>query len=198
MAPEGVTSALKPVCPAASHRNVGEPSIIVDDQDRAVIGADAVAIVAALKLRDRTAVRGGIAYSARLRDGGTALLVRGTNRRRHEPPDGFLRHEDLRQVERERAAHARRADQPNFAAEQARHFAADRQAQARAAVLAARAAVGLLERLEDDLLLLRRNADAGIGHRERDHGVAGSERVVVGMPAVVGDADSQARLARDA
>ena len=32
-------------------------------------------------------------------------------------------------------------------------------------------AVGLLERLEDDLLLVRRDADAGVGHREGDHRV---------------------------
>ena len=57
---------------------------------------------------------------------------------------------------------------PDFAAEQARNFAADRQAQAGAAVFAAGAAVGLLERLEDDLLLLRRDADAGVGDGERD------------------------------
>ena len=47
-------------------------------------------------------------------------------------------------------------------------LAADRQAQAGAAVLAAGARVGLLERLEDDLLLLGRDADAGVGHLERD------------------------------
>jgi len=40
-------------------------------------------------------------------------------------------------------------------------LAADGQAQAGAAVLAAGAAVRLLERLEDDLLLVRRDADAG-------------------------------------
>ena len=52
--------------------------------------------------------------------------------------------------------------QADLAAEQPGDLAADRQAQARAAVLAAGAAVGLLERLEDDLLLVRRDADAGV------------------------------------
>ena len=53
-------------------------------------------------------------------------------------------------------------DEAQLAAEQPRQLPADRQAQAGAAVLAAGAAVGLLERLEDDLLLVGRDADAGI------------------------------------
>ena len=59
------------------------------------------------------------------------------------------------QVQRERAALARRALEADLAAEQARELAADREAETGAAVLAAGAAVGLLERLEDELLLLR-------------------------------------------
>ena len=49
-----------------------------------------------------------------------------------------------------------------------RELAADREAEAGAAVLAAGAGVGLLEGLEDDLLLLRRDADAGVGDLEGD------------------------------
>ena len=75
----------------------------------------------------------------------------------------------LRQVEREHAARARRADQPDLAAEQLGELARDGQAQAGAAVLAAGRAVGLLERLEDDLLLVGRDADAGVAHLEGDH-----------------------------
>src|SRR5205823_11661011 len=71
-----------------------------------------------------------------------------------------------RQIKRERAADARRADESDFAAEQTRELAADRETKSRTAVFAARAAVGLLERLEDDLLLVGRDADAGIHHRE--------------------------------
>ena len=74
-----------------------------------------------------------------------------------------------RQVQRERAAPARGRRQPDFAAEQPRQLAADRQAQAGAAVLAAGRAVRLLERLEDDLLLVGGDADAGVGHREGQH-----------------------------
>jgi hypothetical protein len=56
----------------------------------------------------------------------------------------------------------RHAAQADFAAEQVRQLAADGQAQAGAAVFAAGAGVGLLERLEDELLLFRRDADAGV------------------------------------
>ena len=60
----------------------------------------------------------------------------------------------LRQEEGKGAAFVRGAGQTDFSAEQARDFAADRQAQAGAAGLAAGAAVGLLEGLKDDLLLV--------------------------------------------
>ena len=56
----------------------------------------------------------------------------------------------------------------SLAAEQVRQLAADRETEAGAAVLARRAGVGLLERLEDDPLLLRRDADAGVGDGELD------------------------------
>ena len=58
-------------------------------------------------------------------------------------------------------------DQADVAAKQRRQLAADGEAESGAAVLAARAGVGLMERLEDQLLLLRRDADAGVGHGER-------------------------------
>ena len=67
-----------------------------------------------------------------------------------------------RQEQRERAALARRALDADLAAEQPRDLAADRQAEPRAAELAARRAVRLLERLEDQLLLVLRDADAGV------------------------------------
>src|SRR5690606_26874944 len=71
-----------------------------------------------------------------------------------------------RQIQCERAAYARRAREPQLAAEQMRELAADRQTQARAAVLARGARIRLLERFEDDLLFLRRDSDAGIGDAE--------------------------------
>ena len=60
------------------------------------------------------------------------------------------------------------ARQPDFAAQQRRQLAADGEAEARAAVLAARAGVGLMERLEDEPLFFGRDADAGVGHGEGD------------------------------
>ena len=50
----------------------------------------------------------------------------------------------------------------DLAAEKPRDLAADREAEAGAAVLAARGAVGLLEGLEDDALLVLGDADAGV------------------------------------
>ena len=75
--------------------------------------------------------------------------------------------------------------EPDLAAEQPGDLAADGEAEARAAVLAARAAVGLLEGLEDDLLLVAGDADARVGDRERDDRLrAGSSELVVGAPAL--------------
>ena len=73
------------------------------------------------------------------------------------------------QEERERAPAARRALHADLAAEQARDLAADRQSEPGAAELAARRPVGLLERLEDELLLVLRDPDPGVAHGERDH-----------------------------
>src|SRR5215469_5015509 len=72
-----------------------------------------------------------------------------------------------RQIERECAAAAGRTAQLNFAAEQVRELAADGEAEARAAVFAAGAGVGLLECFEDDLLFFRWDADTGIRYFER-------------------------------
>ena len=82
-----------------------------------------------------------------------------------------------RQVQRERAARAGLAGEADLAAEQVRELARDCEAEAGAAVLAARACIRLLERLEDQLLLLRRDADAGVGHGERDREVARGSRL---------------------
>ena len=77
-----------------------------------------------------------------------------------------------RQVQREAAALARRALDRDLAAEQATDLAADRQTEARAAVLAAGGAVGLLERFEDHAQLVGGDADAGVGDRKGDDGRA--------------------------
>ena len=100
-----------------------------------------------------------------------------------------------RQVEREGAAEAGRAAQGQLAAQQLGQLAADGEAEARAAVLAAGAGVGLLEGLEHDLLLLDRDADAGVGDLEGHHRARLVERHVVGAPAGLGRHDAQAHAA---
>src|SRR6185369_15362736 len=87
---------------------------------------------------------------------------------RHLDHGILLRHVRRGQVERERAPLTRRALDDDLAAEQTRDLAADREAETRAAVLAARRAVGLLERLEDEALLVARNADARVLDEEAD------------------------------
>ena len=74
-----------------------------------------------------------------------------------------------RQIQRERAAHAGFATQLDFAAEQIRQLAADRETKPGAAIFAAGRRIGLLERLEDDALLLRLDADTGVADFERDY-----------------------------
>src|SRR5205085_10032479 len=73
-------------------------------------------------------------------------------RRRSFPAAGPHRHMRDRKEESERAALPERAGEANFAPKQTGNFAADGQAQAGAAVLAAGAAIGLLEGFEDNLL----------------------------------------------
>src|SRR5262245_31363962 len=84
---------------------------------------------------------------------------------------------DSGQVESKDAAFAPRARQADFAAQPSGDLAADREAEPRAAVLAAGRAIDLLERLEDDSLLFRGYSDAGVGHGESDHLVGLPERL---------------------
>src|SRR5205807_2265156 len=100
----------------------------------------------------------------------------------------------LRQVEREGTPLAGAAHQPDLAAEQARQLAADGQAEAGAAVLAARAAVGLLERLEDDLLLVRRDADARIRYGEGEDNRSPVQLLITHAPAPFCGLDAESNL----
>ncbi len=75
-------------------------------------------------------------------------------------------------VKRKSAPFTGAAFHPNIAAEQTRQFGTDRKAKACPSKLAAGRSVGLLERFENDLLLFKRNADAGVADRER-HGITG-------------------------
>ena len=62
-------------------------------------------------------------------------------------------------------------------------LAADGETETGAAIFAAGAGVGLLEGLEDDLLLFGRNADAGIRHFERNDGRRLAQHRMLGTPA---------------
>src|ERR1700759_3337460 len=73
-----------------------------------------------------------------------------------------------RQIQRELTAGADFALDPQLAAEQTRDLAADREPEPGPSVFAARPAVGLLEWLEDDPLLVARDPDSGVAHPEAD------------------------------
>ena len=71
----------------------------------------------------------------------------------------------------------------------------DRQAQPRAAESPGDRSVHLLERLEDPLARLRRDADAGVGHLEGDHGGGEAGGLSVGAPPAGGGGDHEAHPA---
>src|SRR5208282_972383 len=73
-----------------------------------------------------------------------------------------------RQIERECRSGARRAAQMDFPTEQARQLPADGETETGTAIFAASRGVGLLEGLENELLLFEWDADAGIRDLERD------------------------------
>ena len=159
---------LEPFVVRQVHEDARVMRIVFDDQDRRVSRVDTLAIVrhhvhGALRLTDDCE-----SHACLL---GTRVLgIGATSDRRAGVAD--------RQIERERAADARGAPQLNLATEQTRELAADRQAQAGATVLPARAGISLLERLEDDSLLLGWDANAGIRHLECDDaGALGEHRV---------------------
>src|SRR5262249_36140552 len=117
-----------------------------------------------------------------LRDGRRGKLLLALDQRRRVGSNADRRGRPgifERQIEREARALAGDRAQLDLAAEQARELAADRKPKTGAAVFAARARVRLLERLEDDALLLERNADAGVRHLERHHGGLIEQRVIV-------------------
>src|SRR5579862_1775128 len=97
---------------------------------------------------------------------------------RHSRSDVFDR-----QIERKGRAGAGRTAQMNFTAEEARQFTADGKTKAGTAVFPARRGVRLLERFEDDLLFLGRDADAGIADFERDDSRRLAEHRVLRAPA---------------
>src|SRR5262249_45272452 len=93
--------------------------------------------------------------------------------------------------EREGAPLAGDARQADLAAQEPRDLAADCEAEPRAAVLAGRRAVGLLESLEDDLLLFRRDPDPGVGDRDREHRARRVQRLDRRAPSATGRLDAK-------
>src|SRR5262245_52679707 len=79
----------------------------------------------------------------------------------------------------------------DFAAEQVRQLSADREPQAGAAVFAAGAGVGLHEGLENDLLLVLCDADAGVGDLERHRRRRLLEHGMLRAPAALRRRDAQ-------
>ena len=158
--------------------DAGIVGVVLDDQQLLVVGVEVVTVVRhldqALGQRDRRR------RSVRLR----GQAHRGARARVHG-----------RQEEREGRADARGRAQRELAAEQGRELARDGEAEARAAVLAAGRGVGLLEGLEHDLLLLDRDADAGVGDLEGHDRARLVERRVVRPPAGEGRSDAQAHAA---
>ena len=89
------------------------------------------------------------------------------------PPSRAARERDGEAKGRSRAGRARHRDPSAHALDDA---LGDRQAEAGAAEPPGRSAVGLLELAEDAGLRVRRDADAGVAHRERDR-IGGGPRL---------------------
>src|SRR6266571_3789683 len=88
-----------------------------------------------------------------------------------------------RQIERKGTALADFAGQTDLSAEQAGELAAYRQPEPGAAVMPAGRAVGLLERLKNDVLLILRYPDASGDDREPDNRGCRAQASVLGRPA---------------
>src|SRR5579885_2162124 len=185
-------------------QDAGKSDVNLDDEQYRIARLDQVAVVIDFDImhdRDRSGRGrrqnhvdhlivnrlGGL--DQRSRTAAVAVLLR--------PRRFRLRHRDhgdvgLRQIQGKRAAHAGRALQTEFAAEQPGQFAADGKAEPRPAVLAAGGAIRLLERFEDDLVFVLRDADAGIGDRKRDYRFHPVQNGMAGAPAGGGALDLQA------
>src|SRR5205814_6464262 len=103
----------------------------------------------------------------------------------------FRTHVTIREIDGERRPPSRFALHVDLATEEARDLAADGEAEASPAILAAGGPVRLLERFEDDLLLVLGNADPGIAHGEGDHPIRAVERLVGESLAIARRGDAQ-------
>src|ERR1700687_96508 len=141
----------KSLVPRKITQHTGIVWVIFDNQQDCIIGLQIVAVVR--NLLDRMFRDDG---QGRWRHRRWILsLHHGSARRAHI---------GLWQVEDEGAPLTGSAPQLDFSTEEAGQFAADRQPQTCSTVLTAGAGVCLLESLEDDPLLVQRNANAGIGN----------------------------------
>ena len=178
------TTPFRPASCAASSRIDAKVAIILHDQDERIL-AEIVTVVIDLEARRE-----------RRRHDRTAIVVAGRRctRQRRRARLGFER-----DVERERRPFTGPRPHLQLAAQQPRDFAADREAETRAAIFAAGRAVGLLERLEDELLLVLGNADARIGDGDFDRTLGLVEDRVGRTPALFGatHAERDAALRRE-
>src|SRR5262245_46128933 len=101
----------------------------------------------------------------------------------------------LGQEESKGAALGERAGQADLAPKQTRDFRADSKTQTGAAIVAARTALSFMDRLKDNLLSSRGNADASVAHGERDHRAGMIQRLVVGPPTFLDRGDAENHLA---
>ena len=176
--------ALEAAVAGQIQQDLGEVRIVLDDEEDPVARLDRAAVVRDLALDH------GREHHARgrgLDDLGLGLGRDGADGRRHRRLVHRLERIDDREVEGEGAPLAGRALDPDLAAEEPGDLPADREAEAGAAVLAAGAGVGLLEGLEDDAVLVRGDADAGVADGEGDHGAGGVEDLVVRVPPAGGE-----------
>ena len=157
------------------HPRIG--GIVFHDEQNRIARLQTVAVVGD---RVRGALRQPHGREGRRAQGSDVELAGGDAR---AGPRGRRADIGLGQVEGEGAAQPGHAAQLDLTAQQAGQLAADRQAEAGAAVLAAGAGVGLLECLEDDPLFFLRDADAGVRHLERHDAGSALEDRMVGAPA---------------
>src|SRR5687767_3362320 len=89
----------------------------------------------------------------------------------------------FRQIECKATALINVADKPDLSAQQCRELSADGQPKTGAAIAAAGSSIGLVEGLENDSLLVGRDADTRVTDLKRDHSRAFFENRVFCAPA---------------
>ena len=97
----------------------------------------------------------------------------------------------MRQVECKGRAFPFDAPEVNLSAEETSDFTTDREAESGPPELSTRCSIGLLERLEDDPLLILRNPDTGVGDRKGDHTLGLFQRHRVERRLLLSIADCQ-------